>query len=586
MRATATWLIPLLWGCLACERPVDRRDEHSADRPSPKAAPRLEDSPRPSPLGEAVGVEGATGRAETEPKGGACAAFRARHTRLPEPPFARAANGKRIELFGRARAVPVFFLETPGTSQELSRAATQYRRDLAHAPDPAATILKILRETRRDLSLRREVFLSAGYLFATEPALGMRLSQILRFDHLFDAARLRVWRGGEIFEIERAGERYRRRGSEADASLLLYDRVDDAVTPLPRPLHADFSRLQEELGFRSAQVTEVTPGGLWVEWTYGGEPLVETLTTRGHVTIDESGSARLDCEEIGVGLEGKLQTLRSAELDLRASFLPLKRAIDSIVELRLPFDEPRTEFGQEDGQLRRAFAEAYRTGAETYEYNGDRYYVFDNRGRVRLPEVCVDFITDAFDWATGGSWAPRGKGRKRVRGALHFPSLGMENHRSIESLALFAAEHHEWFDMYWIPKREQVRFSNRGAFFSGLADKVERLRLGDVVFINGLRDDERYHYHSFFLYEMDPLTGFPILLAANAGPPQMRTWEGEMSNAPRRFLVARLRVRPEIFRRAYEQAARAPGVPLSLPDGASSLPSPAPEPIPPGNQGG
>jgi len=63
---------------------------------------------------------------------------------------------------------------------------------------------------------------------------------------------------------------------------------------------------------------------------------------------------------------------------------------------------------------------------------------------------------------------------------------------------------------------------------------------------------------------MDPLTGFPILLAANAGPPQMRTWEGEMSNAPRRFVVARLRVRPEIFERAYELARTRPGVPLVL----------------------
>lgn len=474
-------------------------------------------------------------------------------------------DAERVEILGRARAAPVFFFEPPTPASDLSRKVLGYRAELSNTPDPAAVILRILKETRRDLALRRSVFLTDGYLFTTQPNLAVRMSQILRFDHLFDTDRLRVWRGDQIFEVERVGDRYRVPGTASDASLLLYDRLDVPSNVWVRPLHVDFSKLQEELGFRFARVTARSKSGLWIEWRYGGSPLADNVVTRGHVSVDAEGRAGLDCEEVDPTLESKLLALRKAELALRASFLPLKSSIDSIVELRLPFDEPRTEYGQEDGQLRRAFAEAYRKGAEIYEYNGDRYYVFDNKGRVRLPEVCIDFITDALDWATGGSWAPRGKGRKRVRGALHLPSLGMENPRSVENLALFASEHPEWFDVYWVPKEEQVRFNNRSAFFRALLGKLEQFRLGDIVFINGLRDDERYHYHSFFLYEMDPLTGFPLLLAANAGPPQMRTWEGEMSNAPRRFVVARLRVRPEVFQQAYDQAQRAPGVPLALP---------------------
>jgi hypothetical protein len=36
----------------------------------------------------------------------------------------------------------------------------------------------------------------------------------------------------------------------------------------------------------------------------------------------------------------------------------------------------------------------------------------------------------------------------------------------------------------------------------------------------------------------------PIELAANAGRPRIRSWEGEMQNAPRRSILARIRPRP------------------------------------------
>jgi hypothetical protein len=60
----------------------------------------------------------------------------------------------------------------------------------------------------------------------------------------------------------------------------------------------------------------------------------------------------------------------------------------------------------------------------------------------------------------------------------------------------------------------------------------------------------------------------PTLLAANAGPPQRRTWEGEMAGAPRRFIVARMRVLPALLERAYAQAEAEPGVPLRMPEAA------------------
>jgi hypothetical protein len=244
---------------------------------------------------------------------------------------------------------------------------------------------------------------------------------------------------------------------------------------------------------------------------------------------------------------------------------PVLQAAHEMIRRRLPFDEPKTEEGQQDGLLRIHFQKAYRSYRKTYEFNGDDYYVFDGYGRPRLPQVCIDFITDAFDWGTGGYWPVRGEKPERVKGALNFASLGIENSRSIESLANFATETPEWFDMLWLDKSEQVKFLHREKFFAALAQNAHRYRRGDVVFIYGLRDDDKFHFHSFLIDEKDPVTGIPTVVVANAGPPQARSWEGEMANAPLRKIVARMRVRRDILGLARKQAQDHPGVPLTPP---------------------
>jgi hypothetical protein len=51
------------------------------------------------------------------------------------------------------------------------------------------------------------------------------------------------------------------------------------------------------------------------------------------------------------------------------------------------------------------------------------------------------------------------------------------------------------------------------------------------------------HYHSFWIYDSDPLTGMPTLVASNAGRPRIRTWEFEMRSAPQRSIKHRIRPR-------------------------------------------
>ena len=53
------------------------------------------------------------------------------------------------------------------------------------------------------------------------------------------------------------------------------------------------------------------------------------------------------------------------------------------------------------------------------------------------------------------------------------------------------------------------------------------------------------HWHSFFVYRSDPVTGVPMLVASNAGFPRVRSWEVEMRAAPLRSIRTRIRPRLE-----------------------------------------
>lgn len=469
-----------------------------------------------------------------------------------------------MEILGRARSVPVVFERTPLPSAGAGPLVDAIRKELVASADPADTIFQVLKRTRHRFAERRAIFLSEGYLYAEAPHLALRLSQVLRLDHLFDEPSLVVDRGGQRLLARRHDGKYfwddgSKAGSEAplqEANLILLDRVrsrDEAERP---PLHLDFTALRKQLAFDRLAIERITHAG-WIVRLQTAD--VDSVA----VVHAEEGQARLACEIIAEDERPKLMSARTAELRRAELLQPIMAAAHDIVLRRLPFDEPRTEEGQQDGHLRIAFRKAYESYQHTYEFNGDRYFVFDGFGRPLVPEVCIDFITDAIEWGTGGRWAKRGERREHVRGAIDFKSFGLENARSIEQVAEFGADHPEWFDMAFVPPEERIKFVHRARFFEQIARNPSFYRVGDVVFILGLRDDDLFHYHSFFVDAVDPLTGAPVLLVSNAGPPQVRTWEGEMHNAPLRSVIARLRLRTELLEAARDKATREPGVPLA-----------------------
>ena len=93
-------------------------------------------------------------------------------------------------------------------------------------------------------------------------------------------------------------------------------------------------------------------------------------------------------------------------------------------------------------------------------------------------------------------------------------------------------------------------------FYEHLLRTRDRYVPGDIVTIHGLRSDEEMHYHSFFVYDADPVTGMPMLVAANAGRPRVRSWESEMLSAPRRSIRSRVRPRLPWLESVIETSGR------------------------------
>jgi hypothetical protein len=83
-----------------------------------------------------------------------------------------------------------------------------------------------------------------------------------------------------------------------------------------------------------------------------------------------------------------------------------------------------------------------------------------------------------------------------------------------------------------------------------------------VVAIFGPRSDGENHWHSFFVYDSDPVTGMPLVLASNAGRPRIRTWEAEMRSAPHRSIKARVRFRLDWLDRVLGKSAAPSPPPL------------------------
>jgi hypothetical protein len=476
--------------------------------------------------------EGAAADADCRAQLSAVSALPARRIPAVDEPALRA------QLLGRTKAVPVLFVSVPAVAVT-DPVAVKLRQQLEALPGHQV-FGNVVGKVRDNPAQARAVFLREGYLYTENPELAA-LFGALTLSLLFRDPELRISRGAEELLARRLddGDYEYTSGPEQGrrAKLLLFDRVVVATSALGESPshHVDVRGLAKQLGFDELSVERITERGVAAQAVYG-DVRAPTLLRM------EQGKLSLVCEVLGAG-RGLVQAHRAEAERAQRVQSRLLGIVKEQVDEALPFDEPKTEDGQQDGHLRPEWRHAYLRGNSSYEFNGDRYAVFDSSGRPRPPQVCIDFVLDTFERASGTWWQGRDLPRQRVLGRLRFEETAIENRRSVERFIEFARAHGEAFDVYEPAPERRVPLRNRQQFFSTLYQMRQQFKRGDVVAILGPRDDEKLHYHSFIIVDADPLSGMPTELAANAGRPRIRSWEGEMGNAPRRSIFARVRPR-------------------------------------------
>lgn len=402
---------------------------------------------------------------------------------------------------------------------------------------------------RKHPELAREVFLTEGYLYSDSPELSALYVDYLALGLLFREPELSLARGPDVWSLVRHdGEYEYKDGPERGqrARLLLFDRVFVAGSHPGEALHLDARAVAAHSFADEMRIDRLTASGAVASLRFGEEWLPAALKRN-------DSALELSCERVPPALADAVAQARGlAKRRARVTDV-LSRVVANEVEEGLPFDEPKTEEGQQDGQLRPAWRRAYLDGRDRYTFNDDQYWVFDGRGRPHVPQVCIDFVMDTLERSSGAWFRARGERRELVPGKLNFDDFKLDNRRSVEAFISFAAAHPEWFEVTETPPEARIAFRNHDAFFTDIFQHRDEYRPFDIVTIFGLRSDGKLHSHSFFVADRDPVTGMPIAVVANAGRPRIRSWENEMQNAPDRAI--RAHIRPKL---AWLEATVAP----------------------------
>ena len=469
-----------------------------------------------------------------------CGAEWARVERLDALPGTPKLGSQRAEMLARAKGEPVFFVSAPSYEKSDSAVVRGYRRALTQARFPWETLRQIKDRFPNAPRIGRQVLLRDGYLYAESADLGWALWDAIRLEHLFDEPALWLERGSGRLRITRDPKRGYVYADGPDAGkparILLFDRVGvEGVDPGPA-LHRDARGLAHELGFDRMTVVRTTESAILANLRFGD------VWVRSVLASDGAHLSRR-CEIVEAGSRAKLDAAR-AKSEVRARVVAaLQREILRAVDEELPFDEPKTEWGQQDGHLRSHWQKAYEKGESHYAFQSDLYPVFRPDGRVAPPQVCIDFVTETLERASGTWWRPRGEPPGRDLGGLDFEPLLGDSRRKVTHFIAYTKEHPEQFQHELLPTSKRLPYVFKRQFYRHLAREADHYAPGTIVVIRGFAPWDHYnvpHYHTFFVYESDPLTGVPMLLAGNAGKPRVQTWETVMSRAPQRNIEYRI----------------------------------------------
>jgi hypothetical protein len=521
-------------------------------RPLPPSQPASQPASRPATT--APGLDRA-----------ACQREWARVAALPALPGTPKLDGDRAEALARAKGEPVIFVRAPAYDETKSRSVRGYRKTLGESRFPWDLLHNIHDRFQSAPRVAREVVLRDGYFYADTAELGWALWDYVRLEQLFDEPAIVIERGSARLRVERDPKRglyIHVDGPDAGqpARLLLFDRVSVAGEDRGPPLHRDVRTLAHELGFERMKIERITEERLLAKLRYGNVWVPSVLASRG-------ASVKLFCE-----IEPQEGRAELAEAKTRARTRArvldrMRTAMLAMVADALPFDEPRRELGQQDGHLRSHWQRAYESGESAYGFNNDNYSVFTAAGEASPPQVCIDFVTETLERASGTWWRGRGKPPGRDIGGLDFDALlqtsppsgiPQRHRRQVTTFINYAKAHAEQFDYRYIPEKRRVAYLTKHDFYRRLARDADSYAPGDIVIIRGFAPWDRFsvpHYHAFYVYESDPVTGMPILLAGNNGRPRILSWEPVMARAPNRSVNYRIRPKLEWLAQAIPDTA-------------------------------
>ena len=558
--AVAALIVALLGGCTTASEPV-ADPEPVQKKPVPEAAPSaaLPESPRDFSKPPAAVVTDVDASEASR----SCERAIERVRRSPARPGTPSLDKARPLVLLYAKAEPVVFVDKPSVDRTSSQEAVRYRTMLEETSSPWSTLQRLWTLFSMKPDLGRSVLLRDGYLYAEQPELAFALVDLVSAQTLFSDERIWIQRGERQLTAERTknGNYVFVDGPEAGdrVRLLLFDRIGSG--PPPIPLHRDFRTLRLRLGFDRVALKHVTESAIVAELRYG---------TVWVPTLLDSHGAHLEfrCDTADDATRTKVTAFR-AEQEKKARVLePLRKAMVEQVEDGLPFDEPLTEYGQQDGRLRREWLRAYLGGKRSFEFQDDIYEVFNLRGQPLVPQVCVDFLFDTLERASGTHYRARGEKRERVMGRLDFGTMANENMRRATSFIEYAQARPESLDVHMLSESERVEFKYGQKFADSLVRDADHFQPGDVVMIRGYTPwDKRnhlMHFHSFFVYESDPLTGQPIVLAGNPGKPLLQTWQFEAFRTPDRSIWYRVRPHADWLASIVAASPEAPRLPPQL----------------------
>lgn len=484
-----------------------------------------------------------------------------RLAKLPALPGTPRLDPQRAEALARAKGEPVFFARPPEWPRSKSAIVRGYRKALADSRFPWDTLRQIRDRFRYAPRVGREVLLRDGYLYADSADLAWSLWDSVRLEHLFDEPRLAIERGSSRLTVLRDSQRGYVYADGPDtgkaARILLFDRVTVATEPERPPLHRDARGLAHALGFDRMKVERQTTEGILARLRYGEHWV--------RVVLDVEGARlRPRCEIVDERGGNALGRAR-AEAGARARVVAaLRTAMLAAVDEELPFDEPKTEWGQQDGHLRNHWLSAYQKGETHFSFQGDLYSVFRPDGRPAPPEVCIDFVTETLERASGTWWRGRGEPPGRDQGGLDFDALLGKGRRQVTSFIQYTRDHPDEFNHELLPSPKRIPYVFKREFYRHLAKEADRYAPGTIVIIRGYAPWDHYnvpHFHAFFVYESDPLTGMPMLLAGNAGRPRIQSWEPVMNRAPQRSIEYRITPRLEWLARAIPDSGSTTAAP-------------------------